>query len=81
MVEKATMESKTEATMWKNIKKTVPDTGDKSDPAFCFRAPHRLIMKQCFVKMSKNPKYYHHLNRELISPLKISPGKYLLEGV
>ena len=81
MVEKASMESKTDATMWKNIK-TVPDTGDKSDPAFCFRAPHRLIMKQCFVKMSKNPKYYHHLNRyKLISPLKISPGKYLLEGV
>ena len=38
MVEKATMESKTEATMWKNIWRMKMDhkqTGVKSDPAFC----------------------------------------------
>ena len=34
MVKKATMESKTRATMWKSIK-TVPETGVKSDLAFC----------------------------------------------
>ena len=34
MVEKATMESETEGTMWKS-KKTVSETGVKSDPAFC----------------------------------------------
>ena len=35
MVKKATMESKSKATMCKSIK-TVPETGVKSDLAFCF---------------------------------------------
>ena len=34
MVKKTTMESKTKAIMWKSIK-TVPETGVKSDLAFC----------------------------------------------